>query len=116
MRVHRLVPFALLALAACSGQSASAPRPWERADHTPATGTDTSYCHQEARRQAGTMYPDRPPNDAVGQPRISDERRFPAEIGLYEQCMTRLGYVRPARRRNSLLSYGGMMPPARPSA
>lgn len=93
MRIHRLVPFALLALAACSSQAA-APQPWERPDHMPATVTDTSYCHQEARRQAETMYPDRPANDAVGQPRISDERHFPAEIGLYDQCMTRLGYVR----------------------
>jgi hypothetical protein len=32
---------------------------------------------------------------------MPDDRRFPAEIRFYEQCMTRLGYVRasaaPAR-------------------
>ena len=61
---------------------------------TPPTVTDTSFCRQEGRRQAETLYPDRTPNDAVGVPRTPDDRRFPAEIRFYEQCMTRLGYVR----------------------
>jgi hypothetical protein len=93
MRTHLLLPFAFLALAACSSQP---PEPWEKPDHTPPTVTETSYCHQDARRQAETLYPDRAPNDAVGQPRTSDERRFPTEIRLYEQCMTRSGFVRAA--------------------
>ena len=98
MRIRRLVPFTVLALAACSGQPSA--QPWERADHTPPSATDTSYCRQEARRQADTLYPDQAPNDATGRPRTTDQRNFPAEIGFYDQCMTRLGYVRaspPAR-------------------
>jgi hypothetical protein len=92
MNTTRLLPFALLALAAaCAGQP---PEPWEKPDHTLPTATETSYCHQDSRRQAETLYPDRAPNDAVGQPRITDERRFPAEIRLYEQCMTRSGFAR----------------------
>jgi hypothetical protein len=91
MRTNRLLPFALLAVAACSGQP---PEPWERADHTPPTVTETSLCRQEAHRQAGALYPDREPNDAVGRPRLPDDRRFPTEIRYYEQCMTRQGFVR----------------------
>ena len=48
------------------------PEPWEKADHTPPTVTETSYCRQDSRRQAEILYPDRAPNDAIGQPRISD--------------------------------------------
>ncbi|HEY2870808.1 MAG TPA: hypothetical protein VGJ56_02755 [Reyranella sp.] len=100
MRANRLLSLAVLSLAACAGQ-ANAPEPWERPDHTPPTVTDTSFCRNEGRRQAETLYPDRAPNDAVGVPRMPDDRRFPAEIRFYEQCMTRLGYVRasaaPAR-------------------
>jgi len=98
MRASRLLPFAFLALAACSGQP---PEAWERPDHTTPTVSDTSLCREDARRQAGSLYPDQAPNDAVGLPRTSDERRFPAEIRFYEQCMTRQGFVRmsaaPAR-------------------
>jgi hypothetical protein len=97
MRIPRLVPL-LLAVAACSGQSP--PQPWERADRTPPSVTDTSYCRQEARRQADTLYPGQAPNDAVGRPRTTDDRNFAAEVGFYNQCMTRLGYMRasaPAR-------------------
>lgn len=100
MRANRLLSLAVLSLAACAGQT-NAPEPWERPDHTPPTVTDTSFCRNEGRRQAETLYPDRAPNDAVGVPRMPDDRRFPAEIRFYEQCMTRLGYVRasaaPAR-------------------
>jgi hypothetical protein len=98
MRVHRLLPFVLLALAACSGQP---PEPWVRADHTPPTAGEASFCREEGRRQAGTLYPSQAPNDARGLPRTTDERNFPAEIRFYEQCMTRQGFVRasaaPAR-------------------
>jgi hypothetical protein len=96
MRANYFVPLAMLAAAACSGQSPA--EPWQRPDGTPTTATDTSFCRQEGRRQADALYPDRAPNDAVGQPRISDERNFPAQIRFYEQCMTRLGYVRGAAR------------------
>lgn len=94
MRALRLVPLSLLAVAACSGQPQTQPEPWRRPDHMPPSATDTSYCRQEGRRQAETIYPDRAPNDAAGQPRTPDQRNFPAEIRFYEQCMTRLGYVR----------------------
>jgi hypothetical protein len=98
MRTHLLLPFAFLTLAACSGQP---PEPWERADHTPPTVTETSFCRDDARRQANTLYPGQAPNDARGLPRTTDDRNFPAEIRYYEQCMTRSGFVRasaaPAR-------------------
>ena len=92
MRTTFLLPFALLALAACSGQPPA--EPWQRPDGTPTTATDTSYCRQEARGQANILYPGAPPNDALGRPRTTDPRNFPAEVRFYEQCMTRLGYVR----------------------
>lgn len=103
MRAHHLLPFAMLGLglqlAACSGQPPA--DPWERPGRTPPSATDTSYCHQEARRQADLLYPAQPASEARGLPRITDQRNFPAEVRLYEQCMTRLGYVRanttPAR-------------------
>ena len=101
MLTARLLPFAVLAfalqLAACSGQSAE---PWEKADHMPPTATDTSYCREEARRQANILYPAQPASEARGRPRITDQRNFPAEIRFYERCMTRLGYVRAAAPRN----------------
>lgn len=97
MRLHRFLPLILLALSACSGQP---PERWERFDHTPPSASDSSFCREEARRQANTLYPSQAPNDARGLPRTTDERNFPAEIRYYEQCMTRQGYVRavaPAR-------------------
>jgi hypothetical protein len=94
MQIIRFLPFALFALvAACAGQPAE---PWAKPDHTPPTAAETSYCHQEARRQAASLYPDQPPNGSVGMPAVSDQRRFPAEVSLYEQCMTRSGFVRVA--------------------
>jgi hypothetical protein len=95
MRTVSLLSFAVLALAACSGQPAER---WERPDHTPATAGETSYCREEARRQGGALYPDQPPDDAAGTPRLSDDRRFPAELRFYAQCMTRTGFVRAAAR------------------
>lgn len=83
-----------LQLAACSGQPPA--DPWERPGHTPPSATDTSYCHQEARRQADILYPAQPASEARGLPRITDQRNFPAEVRFYEQCMKRLGYVRAA--------------------
>jgi hypothetical protein len=91
MGAIRFLPLAMLALAACSGQPAD---PWQRPDGTPTNATDTSYCRQEARQQANVLYPGAPPNDALGRPRTTDERNFPAELRFYEHCMTRLGYVR----------------------
>ena len=96
MRTARPLPFAVLALglqlAACSGQPAA--EPWEKPDHTRPTATDTSYCRGEALRQANILYPSQPASEARGLPRTTDQRNFPAEIRFYEQCMTRLGYVR----------------------
>ena len=98
MRTHRLAPLALLVLAACAGQPVAQSPSWEKPDHTPVSGSDSSYCRQEARRQADILYPGQAPNDAAGRPRTTDPRNFSAEIGFYDQCMTRLGYVRaPAR-------------------
>ena len=98
MHTTRLLPVAVLLLglqlAACSGQPAA--EPWEKPDHTPPTATDTSYCRDEARRQAHILYPSQPASESRGLPRTTDQRNFPAEIRFYEQCMTRLGYVRAA--------------------
>ena len=96
MRTIRPMPFAVvlvgLQLAACTGQSPA--EPWARADGAPPSATDTSYCRQEARRQANILYPAQPASEARGLPRTTDQRNFPAEVRFYEQCMTRLGYVR----------------------
>jgi hypothetical protein len=86
----RLLP--LLLLAACAG--APPPDRWERSDHAPVSSSDSLSCRAEARRQAEILYPDREPNDAAGRPRMTDQRNFPAEIRFFDQCMTRLGYVR----------------------
>lgn len=99
MRALRLLPFVLLplVLASCDGRRAE---PWERPDHTPPTSAEVFYCHQEAHRQALARYPDRPANEQRNLPAIEDDRRFPAEIRFYEQCMTRQSFVRvvaPAR-------------------
>ena len=96
MRFDWLLPFTLFALSACAGQP---PDPWERPDHTPPSVSETSFCREDARRQASSLYPDQAPNDAVGLPRTSDQRRFPAEIRFYEQCMTRQGFVRASAPR-----------------
>lgn len=91
MPFTRLLPLAVLALAACTGRPAA---PWERADGARPNASEVAYCHDEARRQASARYPAQPPREDRGLPRISDEREFPAEIRFYEQCMTRLGYGR----------------------
>lgn len=98
MRYYRLVPLVLVALAACSGQSLA--QAWEKPDHTPASVSDISYCRQESRRQANSLYPPQPTGGVRDAPRMADDRNFRAEIGFYDQCMKRLGYVRettPAR-------------------
>ena len=103
MRTSRLLPFAIVALgfqlSACASQPPA--EPWARPDGAPPSATDTSYCRQEARRQANILYPAQPASEARGLPRTTDQRNFPAEIRFYEQCMTRRGYVRanttPAR-------------------
>lgn len=97
MRATCLPAFIAFVLAACSGQPAE---PWQRPDGTLTTATDTSYCRQEARRQANILYPPQRTNDVRGLLRTPDQRNFPAEVRFYEECMIRLGYVRasvPAR-------------------
>jgi hypothetical protein len=94
MRANHFVPLAMLVAAACAGQPPA--EPWQRPDGGAPSVTDTSFCRQEARRQANVLYPGAPANDARGLPRTTDERNFPAEIQFYEQCMTRLGYMRAA--------------------
>lgn len=94
MRANAVLPLALLVLASCSGQPPA--EPWQRPDGAPPSATDTSYCRQESRRQADILYPGQAPNDARGLPRTTDQRNFPAEVRFFEQCMTRLGYVRAA--------------------
>ena len=97
MHANHFLPLAVLALAACARQ---APEPWERPDHTQPTVADTSLCHNEARTQAGTLYSGGSPNTAFGgYPGDSDPGRFPAEIGFYDRCMTRLGYVQVGASR-----------------
>lgn len=92
MSIACLLPLALLAVAACTGRA----EPWMAVDGAPPKVSEVAYCHDEGRRQATARYPDQPPREDRGLPRISDERKFPAEIRFYEQCMTRLGYVRVA--------------------
>lgn len=83
----------MLALAACSATPPG--ERWERpADHSLPAASESLYCRDEARRQASARYPDQPAREERGLPRISDERRFPAEIRFYELCMTRAGFVR----------------------
>lgn len=89
-----------LALGACTAPPAG--ERWERpADHSLPAASESIYCREEARRQASVRYPDQPAREDRGLPRISDERKFPAEIRFYELCMTRAGFVRvggPARQ------------------
>jgi hypothetical protein len=82
---------AILVLGGCAQQP---PDPWVRQDSgaLPTAG-DVSDCHIEARRLAGFQYPDQKPQGPSG-PTIEDDHRFPAEIGFYNQCMTRKGFVR----------------------
>ncbi|MBN9088093.1 MAG: hypothetical protein J0J01_14380 [Reyranella sp.] len=92
MPAHRAT-ILMLALAACSATPPG--ERWERpADHSLPAASESLYCRDEARRQASARYPDQPAREERGLPRISDERRFPAEIRFYELCMTRAGFVR----------------------
>jgi hypothetical protein len=90
--VARLLLLVLLALAACAVTPPG--DRWERPDHTLPTASESIYCRDEARRQAAVRYPDQPPREERGLPRIEDQRRFPAEIQFYAQCMRRSGFVR----------------------
>jgi hypothetical protein len=81
----------LLAVAACATAQSE---PWARPDGTAPPVTEVGDCHFEARRQAIVRYPDQPRREERGIPAIEDERRFPAEIRFFEQCMTRKGYAR----------------------
>jgi hypothetical protein len=90
-------PAALLALAfalaACTLQPPG--EGWERPqDRTPANVTDTSACHIDARRQAEIRYPQQSYEQMGRWPRYDDDRRFPAEMAFYRECMLRMGYVR----------------------
>jgi hypothetical protein len=100
MRSHRVTVLGLaFALAACAGQQAE---PWVAADGTSPPVSEVGDCHAEANRQAATRYPDQLRRDSGSVVRIEDERRFPAHIGFFEQCMKRKGYARasaPARQR-----------------
>ena len=83
----------LLGLAACTAPAGG--DRWERpADRTLPTASESIYCRDEARRQAAVRYPDQPPREQRGLPRLEDQRRFPAEIQFYDQCMRRAGFVR----------------------
>lgn len=83
----------VLALAgACGGASAER---WERPeDHAPAGVTETSDCRVDARRQAEARYPQQPIEQIGRLPNYDDDRRFPAEMTFYRDCMRRKGYVR----------------------
>jgi hypothetical protein len=86
-----LVQLAVLALGGCSQVQAD---PWVRKDDgsLPMAG-DTSDCRIEAARLAAFRYPNQPRPGQTG-PSMEDERRFPAEIEMYNQCMGRKGFVR----------------------
>jgi hypothetical protein len=76
------------------GSCVQAQDPWVRKDDgsPPAVG-DTSDCRIEAARSASFRYPDQPRQGQSG-PSVEDDRRFPAELEFYNQCMTRKGFVR----------------------
>jgi hypothetical protein len=93
MPARRILVSALLGLAGCSATPTG--DRWERpADHTLPAASESLYCRDEARRQAAVRYPDQPPREERGIPRLEDQRRFPAEIQFYDQCMRRAGFVR----------------------
>ncbi len=97
MPAVRLVPLVLL-VAACAMPPGER---WERpADHALPSVSESGYCRDEARRQALMRYPDQPPREERGLPRIEDEHKFPAELRFYEQCMTRSGFVRVSAPTN----------------
>ena len=87
MAALRLLCIFVVRLAGCSTLQVE---PWERRDDrsTPTTA-DTSDCHMEARRRATAQYPGQLNRFMY---RTEDERRFPAEISYFEQCMQRKGF------------------------
>jgi hypothetical protein len=95
-RGQHLLWFAtLVVLAACSATPQDAG--WERHDdHSPPTMADSSDCRFQARRHAELRYPNQPREQAGRSPRYDDDRRFPAEIGFYQDCMRQKGFVRAA--------------------
>jgi hypothetical protein len=98
MRTHRVRSLGLaFALAACASPQAE---PWAAADGTSPSVAEVGDCHVEANRQSAVRYPDQVRRDSGSVVRFENDRRFPAHIGFFEQCMERKGYVRasaPAR-------------------
>ncbi len=90
--LHFLCPFVLLGLFGCLQTD-----PWVRRDDlsTP-TIADASDCHMEARRLATARYPRQVSRLMYGP---EHERRFPAEISFFEQCMRRTGFARAGPSR-----------------
>jgi hypothetical protein len=87
-----LCPFVLLGLLGCLQTD-----PWvRRDDQSTPTIADTSDCHMEARRLATAQYPRQVNRFMYG---TEDERRFPAEISIFEQCMRRTGFTRAGPSR-----------------
>jgi hypothetical protein len=81
----------VLTLTGCAGRQSEH---WERQDdRSPPGMSETSDCRFQARRQAEIQYPDRPREQAGRFPGY-DDRRFPAELAFYEECMRRKGFVR----------------------
>ena len=90
-----LLCLALCGLAACG----TPPSGWERAeDNSAARVSDISQCRSESARLAISRYPDQIQQSAGTTHRISDPERFSAELRLFDQCMTRLGYRRAAAK------------------
>ena len=89
-----------IAFAATAGACTSQPQSggWEHEDDRGRPRvSETSECHDEARRRAEIRYPD-PPRETAGRtwPQYNNDRRFPAEVGFFNECMRRKGFV-PAR-------------------
>ncbi|HZQ00262.1 MAG TPA: hypothetical protein VFB13_12030 [Reyranella sp.] len=72
------------------------PAGWERPeDNSASRVSDISQCRSEARRLALFRYPDQVIQSNNGATHsVSDPNRFAAELALFDQCMTRLGYRR----------------------
>ena len=83
---------AFFCLAACAG---TPPSGWVRAeDNSAARAGDMAQCRSEATRLAIARYPDQIQQSGGTTHRISHPDRFAAELRLYDECMTRLGYRR----------------------
>jgi hypothetical protein len=82
-------------LGACA---AAEPRDtWERPDdRSRASARDISGCMSEAQRRTAALYPVLPPEEQARMPAADGTFRLPLQMGFYNDCMRRKGFVRIA--------------------